>query len=285
MQKILRFFTVFCLFSMNLFSTEKPFIIGKLYGQLGNQMFQVATALSLAQDNAAIAIFPEFLESEEYNIPLNYKNVFHRIPTTHPNQHNVEFSYKEPAYHYNPIPYQPNMSLFGYFQSEKYFKKNKDLILETFAPSEEILSYLESKYDFILKHPKTVSLHLRFYLDTKREFHPFVGINYLRKALEKFDKDSLLVIFSDHIGLAKQRLAKILGQRKHVFIEGNRHFEDLYLMSLCKHNIISNSSFSWWGAYLNRNANKVVIAPKRWFGVYYKDYNMSDLIPAEWIIL
>ena len=66
------------------------------------------------------------------------------------------------------------------------------------------------------------------------------------------------------------------------FVEGHSEVEDLWLMSLCKHNIIANSSFSWWGAWLNNNPNKKVIAPKKWFGDHV-NLNTSDLLPESWI--
>jgi hypothetical protein len=259
----------------------QPVIEGKLHGQLGNQFFQIAATTSLALDQNAQAVFPDLIYQSEWNVPLNYKNVFFRFNTT---AAAISYQYQEPHFHYAPIPYQPNMSLFGYFQSEKYFKHHKKEILELFAPSEEILSYLNSRYSEIIQHPKTVSVHIRMYKDTRPEYHPFVGWNYILQAILSFDSDSLFVVFSDQIDFCKKKLKKILTSHNVVFIEGNRHFQDLYLMSMCKHHIISNSSFSWWGAYLNQNPGKTVIAPSpsRWFGPSMQHCNTQDILPSEW---
>jgi len=254
--------------------------------QFGNQLFQIAATTSLALDHGAKAIFPELKSSQEFNIPLNYAHVFSHLNTDEPSVP-ISVEYKEPHFHFTPIPYQPNMQLFGWFQSEKYFKHHKKEILELFAPSKEILSYLESKYAKIIAHPKTVAVHIRTYKDTTPEFHPFVGWHYIYKALQQFGKDHLFVVFSDDITFCKRKMKKIGLGSSIIFIEGNKHFQDLYLISLCKHAIISNSSFSWWGAYLNQNPDKIIIAPspKRWFGPGLHYCDTKDILPQEWKVL
>jgi hypothetical protein len=111
------------------------------------------------------------------------------------------------------------------------------------------------------------------------------GLDYYQNAIAKIEgivSDPTYFIFSDDIEWCRQNL-KV--SKESFFIDhnlgGNSHF-DMYLMSLCKHNIIANSSFSWWGAWLNRNENKCVIAPKQWFAV---DKNTADLLPVDWIRL
>lgn len=275
-----------CLYCSVPYAGEpQPVVVGKLMGQLGNQLFQIAVTTSLALDHGARAVFPDLLTSKSDNIPLNYAHVFSHLDTTLPTV--PIYEYKEPHFHFQQIPYQPNMILCGYFQSEKYFKHHKEEILKLFAPSQEILSYLHAKYHEIITHPNTVAVHIRMYKDTKPEYHPFVGWNYVVKAIHQFDPDALVVIFSDQIDYCKRKLRKLSLKRQVIFIEGNRHFQDLYLMSLCKHNVISNSSFSWWAAYLNQNPHKVVIAPSptRWFGPGLSYNNTQDILPEEWTIL
>lgn len=282
-MKSVLYFLFGCIYACSMcLGQEQPFIVGKLYGQLGNQFFQIAATTSLALDHNAQALFPDLTHRLEDNIPLNYKYVFSHLDPTFPTT--IDFEYQEPHFHFDPIPYQPNMSMLGYFQSEKYFKNHKAEIVQLLAPSEEIRSYLDSHYHDIIDHPKTVSIHIRMYKDTTPEFHPFVGWNYILKAVNTFDPDSLFVVFSDQIAYCKKKLKKLLFTRNVIFIEGNRHFQDLYLMSMCKHHIISNSSFSWWGAYLNQNPNKIVIAPNpsRWFGPSMQQCNTKDILPEEW---
>lgn len=267
--------------------SNKSFVIGQLEGQLGNQLFQIANAVSVALDNNAMPLFPDLKNCSKWNIPLNYHYIFYRLHASQA-EAPISIEYREPYFHFTKIPYEKNMLLKGYFQSEKYFKHHKDTILKLFAPSEEIKAYLQDKYGYIIDNPKTVSIHVRMYKDTKPEYHPFVGWNYIHKAVRTFDHDSLFIVFSDQIEFCKKKLKKLLPDKNLVFIEENlSHIHDLYLMSMCKHHIISNSSFSWWGAYLNQNPNKIVITPSplRWFGPGMNHCNTKDILPEEWKVL
>ena len=288
MQKILHLIYASFFYLTLSITANQPFIIGTLEGQLGNQFFQIANTVSIALDNNVRAIFPDLKNKFTFNIPLNYKYVFYRLDACEPDSP-VSTIYQEPYYHFTKVPYQEGMILKGWFQSEKYFKHHKNTIVKLFAPSEEVKNYLKSKYNYIINHPKTVSIHIRMYKDTKPEFHPFVGWNYIHKAVNTFDQDSLFIVFSDQIDYCKKKLPKLLKNRNLVFIEGQHPFDfyDLYLMSMCNHHIISNSSFSWWGAYLNQNPKKIVIAPSplRWFGPSLNHNNTTDLLPEEWNVL
>ena len=88
------------------------------------------------------------------------------------------------------------------------------------------------------------------------------------------------MVFSDDLDWCKETF---LGNR-FTFISGNRDYQDLFLMSMCKNNIIANSSFSWWGAWLNTNLNKKVIAPKKWFGPQLS-LSSDDIYPNTWEII
>lgn len=288
MKKKNCYFRKYTLFFFLLYSSQilcEEYVIGKLFGQLGNQMFQIAAAVSLALDNQAVATFPDLDSEIRYNIPLNRKHVFRNLNSTAP--HKISSLYKEPFFEFAKLPYSPNIQLEGYFQSEKYFKHNKEAIIKLFEPSYEILSFLNEKYAEIIKSPNTVAIHVRTYKDTTPDCHPFVGWDYLYKATELFENDSLFVVFSDDIRLCKVKLGKILKNKKVIFIEGNSHFHDLYLISLCKHQIMSNSSFSWWGAYLNKNPNKKVVCPaiNKWFGKSLSHLNPRDIQPEGAIVI
>ncbi|MDE3046074.1 MAG: alpha-1,2-fucosyltransferase [Verrucomicrobiota bacterium] len=255
------------------------FVTAELMGQLGNQMFIIAATVSLALDHQATAIFPDLIRNKQYNIPFNYKRLFSSLPVLLPNP--VSRVYNEPRFSYEPIPYQPNMKLSGYFQSEKYFASHKEEIRELFAPPADVMTYLSLHYADILEHPMAVSVHIRFYYeDPTGKAHPTCRRDYFEKAMECFPKETLFVVFSNQMEECKNLLSGI--QKNLRFIEGEDHFCDLYLMSLCKHNIIANSSFSWWGAYLNRNPDKRVIAPKLWFNPTYLS-DTHDLLPEGWI--
>lgn len=261
------------------FNGATPFVTADLMGQLGNQLFIIAATVSVALDHDAIPIFPDLIENKNYNIPLNYERLFHSLPVHLPGK--AHFLYKEPHFSYGEIPYRPNMKLSGYFQSEKYFAHHKDEILELFTPPCTVRNHLYLHYSDILSHPLTVSVHVRFYHeDPTGKAHPTCGREYFEKAMQYFPDEALFVVFSNQMEKCKSLLSGISKNIR--FIEGEDLFSDLYLMSFCKHNIIANSTFSWWGAYLNRNPDKRVIAPKPWFNPAYIS-ETPDLLPKEWI--
>lgn len=265
---------------------EKPFVTCDLMGQLGNQFFQIATATALALDHGATPLFPGLKTELQFNVPLNYEKVFHHLDTTCTDQP-IEYVYIEPQFPYSPIPYHPNMSIRGWFQSEKYFAHHKNEIMALFAPSPEIMSYLHDKYGDLLRLDNTVSIHYRSYKteDPNQSVYIDCDIDYFERAINLFPEESVFVVFSNDIEGCKVRFSKIA--RNFVYIEGEAHYHDLYLMSLCKDNIICNSSFSWWGAYLNAHAGKRVVAPLKWFNPVYEAQikGAHDLIPSDWIVL
>ena len=100
--------------------------------------------------------------------------------------------------------------------------------------------------------------------------------------MQNFSKDAMFLVFSDNMDWTKKELEGLA--KNMFFVEGEKYYHDFFLMSLCDHNIISNSTFSWWAAYLNKNPNKIVTAPKKWFNEQLGK-NTKDLIPPEWIII
>lgn len=172
----------------------------------------------------------------------------------------------------------------GYFQSEKYFAEYRDEILNAFT----LNIPLNEKNNQMLKkiHSTTsISLHVRRedYVNLQ-DIHGLCDLEYYKKAvnymIEKI-KDPHFFLFSDDIEWVKGNL-KIDSPCTIVDIndEKTAHF-DLELMKNCEHNIIANSSFSWWGAWLNKNPNKIVIAPQKWFES--PSYRHDDVIPQSWM--
>ncbi|MEC7838631.1 MAG: alpha-1,2-fucosyltransferase [Chlamydiota bacterium] len=273
-------FFLFCLIQ-HLHTT--PFVTSFLNGQLGNQMHQVATAVCLAIDHNAEATFPEFRTRTDVGIPVNYEKVFWRL-NTHPLPSKINFVWKEPKHTYTPIQYHANMQLRGHFQSYKYIEKHREFIQSLFAPSEEILETLNSTYKEILEHPCSVAIHVRTYNaeDPKHSNFAKCGYNYFKKAVAKFPKDALFILCSDDIAWCKKTFSGLASNI--IYIENNPHYLDFYLISQCKHQIITNSTFSWWAAYLNLNPNKIVVAPRRWF-VPRREYDNKEIVPKEWIVI
>jgi hypothetical protein len=235
----------------------KPYVIGSLLGQLGNRMFEVATAYAVAWDNNADAYFPDFTPNPDY------AHIFFRCKIIPPSS-KVEFEWATSAHGYQPIPFHPNMRISGYCQSEKYFLRYRDRILKLFAPRKDDLKYIKRKYNKILDHQNSVSVHLRYYYAEKPNEDQFIQYDreYFEKAMSLFPKDSLFVVTSDNIEFARRNIPTDRGEV--IFIEHEPFYIDFFLQSLCKHNIISNSTFSWWSAWLNQNPSKIVVRPRDW---------------------
>lgn len=229
-------------------------------GRLGNILFQVAATIALALRNNDDYIFPNNWPDKKYfNIPLD-KFV---------NKMYFSTKYDEPHYHYSSIHYHPNLNIEGYFQSYKYFEDYSNTIKKLLTSNIKV-----EKQDY-------VSIHVRRtdYLIHKNCYHILTRENYYDQAMEKSESNRFL-IFSDDIPYCKN----IFKGNEFTFVEGNNAPTDLKLMANCNSNIIGNSSFSWWAAYLNDNVNKTIIAPDIWFGSELAPtHNTKDLYLPEWI--
>ncbi len=263
---------------------QTPFVTCEMKGSLGNQIFQVATTLAYAWDHGARPLFPA-LNQEDFNLSYNRDRFFFRLDTSELPRPIAFVDDQQIWFFYKEIPTAPDLLLIGYFQAWQYFDHHRDRLLEVFAPSESIRSHLHKKYADLIAHPNTVGLHVRtFNLSLHQsKFHPFLGMDYYQKATDLFPDDTLFVVFSDRIQWCKIHLPKL--KRQFVFIEDNDAVEDLFLMSMMKHQIIANSSFSWWGAYLNTNPNQRVIAPISWMHPSFLPYPLfypNPLYPTHW---
>jgi hypothetical protein len=247
------------------------------YG-LGNQLFQIATVLSYAKDNNFKAIFPCLRNTKHYG---NYVDNILRnlvVDDDMPSDF-ISFSNSEPIYKPLPVVNKSVVVHDSYLQSEKYFVHNRDLILDTLRPSTNDVEYLRKKYSNI---SGSISCHVRRgdYVHLQGKYNTLVNSDYYKKAIDVLG-DGEVIVFSDDIDWCKENFK--LDGRNLVFSQ-EEDYRELYLMSMCKHNIIANSTFSWWGAWLNANEDRKVIAPSQWFAV---DHNRKDvdLIPQDWIVI
>lgn len=256
-------------------------IITKLQGGLGNQLFQWAVTRNLS-----------LKYNTEYFFDLNF------IPKSHPgvSSRGIDIDKFEKisinpmvnksslptmvdTFNYYNIP--DNSYLDGYWQSEKYFKENESVIREELQIPQELKSNLIEKYPFLKE--ETISIHVRRgdYLNLPNH-HPTQKIDYYELAYDLIGiKDINVVITSDDIQWCKDNLKF---KNTH-FIENETNINDLYLMSLCSHNIMSNSTFSWWGAWLNNNPNKKVVIPSIWFGPSLSSLSPNDIYCENWFKL
>tara|TARA_R110002051_G_scaffold8568_2_gene35600 strand:- start:4299 stop:5048 length:750 start_codon:yes stop_codon:yes gene_type:complete len=241
-------------------------------GGLANQMFQYAAGLAHAKRMDTDYYYPprpphvsNALRSE--GLREIFKLSALKIGTYGPLYDESHF-----GFHYNPMPEVSHLTLHGYFQSEKYFNEYEEDIRKEFT-FRNITEFKVPK--------KTVSIHVRRgdYL-SKPEYHPVCSMDYYHKAMREFEGYTFLVITDDK----EWCLERFDLPNTQVSLAESAE-EDLQRMSLCDHHIIANSSFSWWGAWLNPNKHKRVIAPKKWLGVAYGNYDMSDIYPPGWTIL
>jgi hypothetical protein len=254
----------------------------KLMGGLGNYMFQIAAAYAISLRDQKKFIC-ETYDVQSPQKPLHhYKtNLFSKIEFTEENIPHTPFG--EQKFSYTEIPtIKENLRLYGYFQSEKYFQKYRSEILDLFDTDEETKDKINQKYSSVLNKNPT-SLHVRrgdyVWLS---DYHYNQGVDYYKSATDIIGKEKIYLIFSDDIQWCKENLDFIENK---IFITDNTDYEDLYLMSLCENNIIANSSFSWWGAWLNKNENKKVISPKNWFGKSNSHLDTKDLYCDKWYVI
>lgn len=226
-------------------------------GRLGNQLFQIAATIALAVRNNDDYLFPSWPEEVNFNLHNCFSGNIPAGPV-----------YSEPFFHYSPIPYQQNLSLRGFFQSEKYFEDSFGLIQQLLTP----------KFGHNIKYNCT-AIHVRRgdYLSLTREYAQ-LDMSYYNNAMRTINSKEY-IIFSDDINWCKAHFSGNVS-----FSEGQTPAQDLALMLSCEHTIIANSSFSWWGAYLNKNPSKIVVAPQNWFGAGLP-HDTKDLLPASWIKL
>ena len=285
-------------------------VIVRINGGLGNQMFQYAMAKSFAKNRndifkMDISFYPkqtlrkyelnlfyvkEDIAADKENIMLRgQEGLYYKIrkklniPLKRPSTYiretlnfNIE---KEVSYP------KENIYLDGIWQNEKYFFNIRKELISDFTPKihlgTEAKSYIEE-----IQKKNSISLHVRRgdYIanDHTKSFHGVCNIEYYKKAIEYIVSNvpqPKFYIFSDDMQWCKKNFS-FLENKVYVDKTANA-IEDLELMKNCKHNIIANSTFSWWGAWLNNFNNKIVITPKIWWEAKPKQH----IAPEKWIKL
>lgn len=286
MSYIVFFLCVF-LSSLNLeANASSKYVTVRLDGQLGNQLFQVATAYAYALDYSLPLTIPDLVNKKDKDVPYNARNFFlGRIPS-YELPSNPVISWREPNFNYSRIPRASKIMLMGYFSSEKYFKHRRKEILELFSPPEEMNEAILSKYPFLASDELVVGIQVR---DYSREFpagdyHHTMGRAYYEKAMSYFPEDAIFLVSSNNLRFARECTE---GIRTNVFyLDGPDYIEEFYTLVLCKSFIISNSTFGWWASWLSTSLNKKVIAPKSWFSLPYNNNEMTkDLLPLEYTVI
>lgn len=292
-------------------------IIVKLQGGLGNQMFQYAFATILAKkNNAVVYLDKNFFSLREKQVgftPRNFElnifdNIYSQISPSEVSsfyklsiidkiRRKLKFNYPKIydesffGFNQSALNIKAPVYLNGYFQSSKYFIGYEGLIKHLFLFPINGLDILNKELLSQIKKTNTISVHIRRgdYIEDKvtQQFHGCCSIDYYLKAITLLmDRyaNFTLVFFSDDSEWVKEQFDNLPYSK--IFIDHNKNensWKDMFLMSSCNHNIIANSSFSWWAAWLNENLDKTVITPKKWFEA--KDLDTKTLLPEEWIQL
>lgn len=285
-------------------------------GGLGNQMFQYAAGKALALTHntnirldlswfdritesdtvrtyaLACFLFPDsiFISPEEFKkdklilFPSRINKLIKKVCPSYQKRLILE-----KYFHYDPFFFgsPSNAYIEGYWQSFRYFEQFSNTIRNDLR-FQTPMSVENQNVSSSILATESVSLHIRrgdYVTNTQaNSFHGVSTLEYYNTSIKYiYDhvKNPYFFIFSDDIEWVKQNLSIPFPT---IYVNHNHNqmaFEDMRLMSLCKHNIIANSTFSWWGAWLNNNSNKIVIAPKIWF--QDSTINTSDLIPDTWL--
>lgn len=297
-------------------------IIVKLMGGLGNQMFQYAMARRIAYVHSVplkldisgleirklrtyglknLNIIEDFASKKDIAIVKKRKVLVERLVSplidkfkpyfkrSHVKEQHI---LQKQHVHFDPniLKVSGNAYIEGYWQSEKYFKDIEDIIRREFTLRVE-LGVTSKAIAKRIKRLNAVSLHIRrkdyVYDQRTKEVFGLCPIEYYCAAVEgitQLTQFPHFFIFSDDPEWGRKNLKLPHSVTFVSKSEDGKDYEDLWLMSLCKHHIIANSSFSWWGAWLNPRKDKIVLAPRRWFNA--DEYsNTKDLVPDDWIRL
>jgi len=247
-------------------------------GRLGNQLFQYALLLGVQAKLDRNIVLPETIGNIQLFQCFDIKgcHFFNERDIFSPCR------FEERQFHFDKKVFrtEDHTDFKGYFQTEKYFEHCLDKIRETFIFKEEIRDRANQWIESYKQH-NLVSLHVRRtdYVHLPNH-HPLCTLDYYKTAIAEFP-DAHFIIFSDDIEWCKENLQI----ENATFADTGSDYVDLCVMSMCNHHIIANSSYSWWGAWLNPSETKRVIAPKIWFGPAYFHYKIEDLYLPYFTIL
>ena len=271
-----------------------------LMGGLGNQIFQIFATISYAikSKNRFEFLALETLGSGTTTVRYTFWNTFflnlkifltNKLPELH--------VIREKGFPYNELPINEMIGkdtmIFGYFQSYKYFESNYNIICRLIGlgkMKDKLLQKLDIKNERL---DNTVSMHFRIG-DYKKiqDYHPLATYDYYERALSYIQRSNKNINFEIMYFCEEVDIEDVLTSidklvikfPSYKFIRGEKTLEDweqMLLMSCCHHNIIANSSFSWWAAYFNFYTDKIVCYPSVWFGEKANN-NTRDLCPCDW---
>ena len=256
-------------------------------GGLGNQMFQIAHAISQGRINETPVLF-----TKDTYTPMQAKKTTNYMDNIFRKLRFVDYLPEskivtEKSWNNSDVKIIDNTSLqfYGYFQSSKNFFGMESYIKDVFEPSESFLNKIKSLYPILFSNECT-SIHIRRgdYLSIS-DILPTLDISYYQNCLSKIKNINHVFIFSDDKKWCHENL-QFFAKYNCTIVENLEDYEELWMMSLCTNNIISNSTFSWWGTFLNKKERKQTFAPNVWFGprgekkydsIYEPDWNLINV--------
>ena len=290
-----------------------PIVCAKIVGGLGNQMFCAAAGMALARRIEGAALEFDLRQYAHQTLRAYELDLFHlpatirrcratpdgtlwsRLTGSKPNSHGKppgwKFAvWKQQGFHYDPSFHalRGSVHITGYFQSAKYFDEIAPQVRRSFDLRPH-LSPSGQKNIEAAHGDDTVAVHVRrndYVSDAKTTaIHGILDAEYYRRALgfitRIVEKPRFFVVSDDENG-ARELLQEIPGA---TFVSGTTHLDDMHLISSCRHRIIANSSFSWWGAWLDSRTDGVTIAPRAWFSrTRMLKIFIDDLYPSGWLL-
>jgi len=246
------------------------YIYIRLHCGLGNRLFKAASAYGIAKHQNKTYAIIESVNTYHCSVDVDYMNTIFRNlrakTLTNNDVYDIFNEQEEEALVYLEIPNNDGSLLIrGYFQNETYFKNYKSEIYDLFRMEDSRKTYLINKYNNL---DNMYFFHVRRgdYKLACNSMHNVDLTTYYKNCLQLLPQDANFLIFSDDIHYCKSM--EILENKNTTFVENENELNSLYLMSLCRlGGIACNSSFSWWGSYLNENPNKFVTFPDKWFNV------------------
>jgi len=258
--------------------------LGKM-GQLGNQMFQYAALKGMAKNKGYDYGIPNHNEIFDDGIGNKLRielfdcfdldvKTYSGIQTRF---HEIGFAFDKKLFNNCP----DDVSLTGYFQTDRYFDHIADEIRKDFTFKKKIRDECKEIVEEVFDQDP-IALHIRrgdFLINSGN--HHNLSLDWYEKALKKFDPDREVIIFSDDIFWASAQ--ELFGPDRFIISDGNSSYHDMFMMTQCSDFIIANSTFSWWGAWLANTGR--VIAPSKWFGPNNAHLDIKDLYCKHWEIL
>lgn len=264
-------------------------------GRLGNQLFQFASTIGIARKLGFDVMFPannlntgvlqRRNDGQEFIANIEFTKCFEISDSFFSDNISVKYIAREGTFHFdsNLLNIPDQTDIFGYLQSEKYFEHCSYEIKDILKIQPHILNIAKDLISETAKKNIT-GIHVRRGdFMTSGNIHPFIGCDYIKKSIAEFNHDDThFIVVSDDCKWCEENLNYMDNL---TIINSKCMLTDFAVLTLCDNLIMSNSSFSWWAGYLNKNQNKKIIAPKNWFGGTFANLNTDDIYRKGMVLI